>query len=415
MSFLKKMFGSASFAELVADADRLFDGKKFGEAKLAYERAVGASKGAPEGDVARVKERVATCCDAIAKERMTYAAELTRDGALELAREELAAAKETAVGAATIRDAELQLEALERADARSNATDAIVLNDEEQYATIAATWEDEQMEEYDDYGESFRTAMLAMYNEDFKTARSILDGLVSQHEKAVYLHFESGRARLLDGDSAGGKASLEKFLSSIGPDEGGESRRAAHNELARLFDEAGDMESAVAEFQKAIEALDEDPRPYISLGNYLRGKKLAAEAVEVLQAALVVMNSERRDPFVLQELGLAHAGAGQDAQAVKVLEEVMSSFTARQQYDYPPEGAVTLAALHEKNGNTQRAADLYRSLAQGSDRANHLRYHREAERLLNKLGLHDEAKRMAQRAAELEAMQKTAAETPPAQ
>ncbi|MBK8173245.1 MAG: hypothetical protein IPK60_23325 [Sandaracinaceae bacterium] len=51
----------------------------------------------------------------------------------------------------------------------------------------------------------------------------------------------------------------------------------------------------------------------------------------------------------------------------------------------------------------QRAADLIRSLAQGNDRVNHLKYHREAERLLTKLGMHEEAKRMAQRAAELEA------------
>lgn len=409
MSFLKKMFGGSSFAEIVAEADQHYDAKKFGEAKLAYDRALRSSKEASEADVARCKERVSACCNAIAEVRMAHAAEHVKHGELDLAREELLGAKETAVSAETIRKAELMLESLERTDARANATEVVNLDDDEQYATIAATWEDEQLDEYDDYGESFRTAMLAMYKEDFKKARAILEGLVREHEKAAYLHYEAGRAQLLDGDTVQGKASLETFLSKIGPDEGGEARRAAHNEIARLYDEAGDMENAIGEFQKAIEALEEDPRPYISLGNYLRTKSLAAEAVQVLEAALDVMNSERRDPFVLQELGLAHAGAGNDDDAMTILDEVITSFSARQNYDFPPEGTVALAALHEKKGNAQRAADLYRSLAQGSDRANHLRYHREAERLLTKLGLHDEAKRMAQRAAELEEMQKAAA------
>ena len=40
MSFLKKMFGGASFAEQRTEADALFDAKKYGEAKLAYDRAV---------------------------------------------------------------------------------------------------------------------------------------------------------------------------------------------------------------------------------------------------------------------------------------------------------------------------------------------------------------------------------------
>lgn len=404
MSFLKKMFGGASFEDLRAEGDSLFSERKFGEAKLSYDRAIAAAKAAPEGDVAHCKTRVAQCCDAIAKDRMKYAAELARDGELELAREELSAARDTAVGAATIREAERKLEELERTDARENATDVPTLDDDEQYMTLSGNWEEEQTEEYDGYGEDFRTALLSLYREDYKKARALLEALEQANPKAAYLLYELGRAQLLDGDIEKGKTTLQLFLTRIGPDEGGEARRAAHGEIARLFDEAGDMESAIGEYQKAIDALEDDPRPYISLGNYLRTKKLAAEAVQVLEAALVVMDSERRDPFVLQELGLSHAAAGNDEHAVSILEEVVSSFTARRQFDYPPEGTVALAQLHEKHGNIQRATDLFRSLAEGSDRVNHLRYHREAERLLTKLGKHDEAKRMGQRAAELEAL-----------
>jgi hypothetical protein len=44
-----------------------------------------------------------------------------------------------------------------------------------------------------------------------------------------------------------------------------------------------------------------------------------------------------------------------------------------------------------------RAADLFGSLAKGEDAANHALYHREAGRLLEALGLHDEARRMRER------------------
>jgi tetratricopeptide (TPR) repeat protein len=67
----------------------------------------------------------------------------------------------------------------------------------------------------------------------------------------------------------------------------------------------------------------------------------------------------------------------------------------------PPEAMTALAALHERRGRLERAADLYRTLATGSDRGRHLVYHREAGRLLAALGIHDDARRMWQRARAL--------------
>jgi hypothetical protein len=57
-----------------------------------------------------------------------------------------------------------------------------------------------------------------------------------------------------------------------------------------------------------------------------------------------------------------------------------------------------LAKLHEDDGNLARAADLFGTLAKGEDVLNHGLYHREAGRLLEELGLHDEARRMRERA-----------------
>ena len=63
---------------------------------------------------------------------------------------------------------------------------------------------------------------------------------------------------------------------------------------------------------------------------------------------------------------------------------------------------MALAKLHEQAGNLARAADLYGALARGEDHAQHALYHREAARLLDLLGLSEEAQRMRTRAAALE-------------
>ena len=69
--------------------------------------------------------------------------------------------------------------------------------------------------------------------------------------------------------------------------------------------------------------------------------------------------------------------------------------------DFPPTTATTLAKLYEADGRLDRAADLYRALSQGSDRDRHALYHYEAGRLLEALGLDEEARRMLTRAEAL--------------
>jgi hypothetical protein len=80
---------------------------------------------------------------------------------------------------------------------------------------------------------------------------------------------------------------------------------------------------------------------------------------------------------------------------------VVTQLTARQHLDLPPEGALRLAELHEKNGNQVRALDLYILLSAGSDVANHFAYHRQAARLMIETGHDADARRMLARALEL--------------
>jgi tetratricopeptide (TPR) repeat protein len=400
MSFLKKLFGGSSFEELRAEADAHFLGKRFGEAKLAYDRALTKEKGAPASGVAHVRARIDESRDAIATERVGAAADFEKHGELELARAELESALETAASAEMTRSIERRLEALERGDARQRAT-AVEVSDDEVFEAMAGNWEPEQIEEYEAAGPRFREALLASNAGRFADAVTLLEALVASSKSPHYLHFELGLARISAENSAGGEEALRAFLGSIGPEEGGAARLAAHGSLAQLFDARGDEEAAVAELGLAIEALEEDPRPYIMLGNFLRKRGHADAAIDVLESAVTVIGEGQMDPFLQQELALAHRDAGHDADAEQRLELVIDAHVKQSRLDFPVESTVALAQLHEKRGNLKRAADLWRSLTRGSDRANHLRFHREAGRLLALLGLPDEARRMYQRAAEL--------------
>lgn len=412
MSFLKRMFGGASAEDERREADRLYEGRSFFEARQAYERALDKAKGAPDLRE-HCEVRLAACYDAMAAERIEEAERLRRDGALEIARGELSTAIELARTPAVRERARRAMEMLERRDAVEQATEAPELGDEERWAVIAGTWEEAQLDEFDGYGEPAREAILSLHlvsdasddqqrKERAQEARATLEGLLEAHgEDAVYLWLEVGRARLVDGDEEGGAKALRRFLKRLDDEDRSEARLGAHLALASLAERRGDEEKAIGWLQKAIDAMPDDPRPFLQLGIYLRQKGHAEEAVEVLDTAIELMDEDRPSWEAYQELGLAKRDAGQTEEAVDLLEKVIRFFVSRSRLDFPPSTALPLARMHEEAGKLERAADLYRSLANGGDRANHLAYHRDAARVLTELGLLAEARRMLTRAAAL--------------
>jgi tetratricopeptide (TPR) repeat protein len=405
VSFFKKMFGGSTAEEERSEADRLFGtGEAFG-ARQAYERALEKSRGGPTELRAHCEARIAECYDLLAEQRMIEAERFREDGELELARTELASAIELARTPAVRERARRASEMLERKDAVALATEVPELDDEERWAVIAGTWEEAQMEEYDDYGEPFRQALLALHDtqqERPSAARGALEAILEENaDDAIYLWLEVGRARLLDKDEAGGAKALRRFLKRLPDEDRSDARLGAYLALASLADRNDGEEKAISLFQKAIDAMPDDPRAYLQLGVYLRQKGHAEEAIEVLDTAIALLDEERPSWEAYQELGLAKMDAGRDEEAAALLERVVRHFASRSHLDFPRSTAFPLAKLHEKAGRLEKAADLYRGLANGSDRANHLEYHREAARVLTELGLLDEARRMLTRAAAL--------------
>lgn len=395
---LGRLFGKKGLDELRSHAGRLYDEAKWGEAKLAYDRLEERAEKEDAEISAFARGRASLCCDHISDARVAEARTLFRNGQLDFAREELRNALETARSDdAKQRVIEAQRE-IEQRDAIEQAETLEQPSDEERMMLLASSWEPLQAEELESYGDELLHALLAIEDGRGEEALAVLERLLAAEKEPSYLWLEVGRARLVGNDLDGAQVALRTFLTRIGPEEGGTARITAHRELARLAHDRSDHDAAVAELEACAEALEDDPRPLFELGNYLRTIGRAAEAIEVLELCGSLFPDDAIEWPVTMELGLACAAAGQRERAVKALESVLGLLAARGHLDFPPAAAVALAKLHEEGGNLARAADLYRALTAGSDGLSHVVYHTEAARLLEQIGLPDEARRMRERA-----------------
>ncbi|MET0341467.1 MAG: hypothetical protein ABW252_10740 [Polyangiales bacterium] len=390
----RDLFKKRPLSELVRDAEQLFTDARFGEAKLAFDRV--AERAARE-DAAVAKEaeaRASACCDRIAEERGAYAAQLFRDGERDLAKDELRHALDVArsddvVGKLTALKDRFEAKPV----ARAAAAEVAPLADEERLMLLTASWEPAQAEELEALGEPLLEALLQVDRApDDALAR--LEQLRAASAAPCYLWLELARAHAARKDEAASEASLRSFLGALGDDAGGAARLAAHRELARVAHARGAHDDAVAELEAAAEALSDDPRPYYELGTYLRQIDRPRDALEVLMLAARLFPEGKIEWPVRLEIGLAYADLGDSARATALLEEVLEGLLQQGERDLPPAGAEALAKLHEASGNLVRAADLYRALTLGSDLENKARYHGEAARLLDALGLTAEATRM---------------------
>lgn len=412
MGFFRKLFGGKSFDELRREADAHFEGKRWGDAKLAYDRALDAGKDAPKDDVEKVRDRIAAARDEIARERIAAGDEMRQLGELELARAEYEGAIDTASSGEIVDRARQLIEDLDSHDvnqaiAQSAAGGPAAQTVEEKWALLTSHWSDAQMEEYDRYGDEARDALIALDEGRAEEGRKALEQILAAHPDARFLWMAVGRSRGATKDEAGALEAFRKALErteDLDEEVGAKDvRLAAHLSIGRTLDAMGDVEGAVTAYQAAVDEFEDDYRPYLELGRYLRKTGAPAEAAQVLEAALPFVGEARPDLSVAQELGLAHADAGDDEKAVQALEGVIAALVQRRAFDFPPDSTIVLARLHEKAGRKERAADLWARLAQGTDVARRVEFHREAARLLAELGLEDEARRLLQRASALAA------------
>ena len=401
MGFFRKLLGMESAAEIETEANGLFEKGEFGLAKLRYENVLdklGAE--ASDADRERVKGRITAARNAIADQRLVEGERLLVHGRPDLAEHEVRGALEVAVDEALLARGDELLTRIEAYEAYAQEQDPADLSDEDRLALITGEYTDDQQIEYAELGDEAFDAALELHKGHFVRARELLEGLVETADSPRWLYRDLARARLHVGDTEGAEQAYREFLERVGADITPEARLEAHVERVRLLDARGDFEGAMAELERAIDSAGDDPRPFITLGQYLRLQGHPREAIEVQRVAQR-LTGERVDWLILQELGLCLLDAGDEAGGQQVLEEVEKLFTAQGRFDLPVDTGVALAKLHERHGRFERAADLYRLLSRGSDAARRPVYCSEAARLLVECGLPDEARKMLRQAISL--------------
>ena len=400
MSFFKRFFGGTTEAEDRAEADRLFDANNPFEARMAYEKLRERKDCSAEAK-AHAGARIHECLDGLANARIAEAARLISEGQMELARGELESACELAKSESIRKRAARMLDTTEKRDARRAARE-VVLDDDERWSILAGTWSDVQLEEYDRYGEDFRAALLTLHAGSPKGSRPALEAFARDYEgDGVFLFLELARARTLDGDDAAACKALRLFLDRVPEDDRSEARVAGYLYLAQEDDKKGNDEKAIAHLERAVDLMPEDPRPLLNMGAFLRLKGDPESALTFIEAALSLLDEDQPNILVQLELALAKRDVGDRGEAIEILERMVRMQVARAQLDLAPSIAIPLAEMHEASGNLARAADLYSTLGRGSDKANHVEYHRHAGRLLMALGLRQEARKMLARASAL--------------
>ena len=259
---------------------------------------------------------------------------------------------------------------------------------------LIGRWTKDEDAELDPLGEPYLDALLALDEGLAEEGAKALELIVKGMEAPRHVMRPLARARRAVGDMDGAVSAIEAYLTLDAITS--EDILASYAELASIAAERRDVEGAIAAYERCIEALDDDPRPCLLLGQYLRLEGRPAEAVEVLEIATSMMTE--RDFQVVLELALCRHALGEDDHAVALFEEVLAHFRTRGRLEIPEDAAIPLAMIYEKRERIDRAADLMRVLAEHGPHIRRAIYGLEAARLVTALGLSDEARRLLRRA-----------------
>lgn len=400
MSFLRKLFGAETAEDLLRDAERKLAENDLGGARITFERA--RAREQDEGKRAAIDVRIGACLDALASARLVEAKRLIQLGEHDLAIPEVEGALEIARDADVRRDAEAMLDMLSRPEPEPIHAPAPEPSRADRVAMIVGRWSKDEDAELDPLGEPLLDALVALDELQVEQSLTALEAIVAGMATPRHVMRPLARARRAAGKLDEAVVAIEAYLTI--PDLPEESQLSAYAELASVHAERRDVEAAIAAYERCVAALDDDPRPLLLLGQYLRLEGRPAEALEVLELAAGMMESER-DFQVVLEMAHCRAALAHEEPAIALFEEVLAHFRTRGRLEMPEDAAVPLADLYEKRGRLDRAADLMCVLAEHGPRRRRSLYGIAAARLVNELGLVDEARRLLRRA-------KAAAEDP---
>lgn len=461
MSFWKKLFGR-SFEETVAAGEELLESGQPGEARLEFEQALSRAKGEPEARIEHVRAKIVEARRQVFAGYVEQGKAFAREGQLEHATECFESARDVAVDDAQREEVQQLVDGLEAQDARDAYDETETMTEAERFQVLSGAWEDERADELELYGERFRSAFLELHSGKAEEAAAVMAELLEENEDAVYLHLELGLAVRHAGRLVEAAKHLKSFLSIIkeleaegrdedeededeeeGDEDGPElvtpeAQVQAHVTLAEIYLELdaarkarreaaaeaaatdgpapapstpGDDDDHDYDYEKAaekelrtlIDLLPEQSSPYVHLGSFLRRAGRLEEALEVLEDGRPHLGEIRPDMRLVRELGLTQRALGDAKAATASLQAVVEYSAMLDDYNFDPTAAEPLAELYEEQGDLERATDLYRHLAAGTNRAGHYAYNFAAGRLLLATKKLDLSRKYLARAQELAA------------
>jgi tetratricopeptide (TPR) repeat protein len=238
---LLKLFSGPSPQKLAQKGDALFADGHWGEAKLAYERALyklekrsGQGGGGPAE--VQLAAKILQAREALAREHQQNAADLVENGCFEEARELLdlamtvtaddqfrttleaqlqaLAARQQQAGASPVPDLLSGLEEDEADDQGEGLEPFGEASETEYFFALCSTLPDEVRDAYLNYGEEFKAGYTALNRGDFETAAQSLTRAMTQNpQPESYIPLELATACLNLGQLAEAQALLENFIS----------------------------------------------------------------------------------------------------------------------------------------------------------------------------------------------------------
>lgn len=421
MSLLKWITGG-DFTSHLEEGERFMSAGNYGEARLAFQRALKKSSKEKESDVANVREKMQSCARNLAMGRLEKAREFLEEGdferAADMANDVLMIDAHSDVEKAV----EQLLTEIDSRAATAEADEDVEMTDDELLAVIAGAWSTGMAAEFATYPEAFYRALMIAHEGDSTSALQLLDSMAGETNmnEAVYFYLEKARLQLISEDTDGAHASLLRFIEKA--EEAGaetvEELWVAYEMLSTIHTTREEYQAAEDALLKAYRAAPGNHVPLLHLGIFLRERGELARSKRTLENAMDIMGAIHPDMRVFRELGLTHLALEERKEAVGCFKAVLDHCchtVGHEQYD--PEAAIPLATLYEEDGKLQEASDIYRHLANGYDTENIFIYNLEAARLLQAQNAAkslvnqyiEEARTLASTAAQKEALERMVA------
>jgi len=368
---LLKLFKPKSHEDLEAEGDTLSSTGLWGNAKVAYERALSRlEKKDPGNEVAglRLREKIGGTRESLAQEHMENAEELIAGGYCKEAADLLCLAQELTQNTDLkneLQQKNLHLEKLLTTNVDlTGAVDDFdedifqddIADDDEHFFALCASLPDEIQMTYMGYGPNFKSGYLALNAGDFESAAQHLSLAWEENEnRDTFIPLELATAYLNLGEGERAGQLLVPFLESH------PETLPAYQLMCEIFWESGDFQHATDLLSSVPEDLKESLAVILLRGETLFQAEEFHEAKSLFDRFL---KSYGYNEQITRALARVHEALGQPDEALDIYRNIMDTCrTCHARLD--PQIKEKYADLSFDNGNRETGIlELYLSLAQ---------------------------------------------------